>query len=116
MLTTTKVLAVAFASAACGRPDGHPDSGAVSASAVAPPSGSPAAMVVRDAAADPGLLALQSELIATPRADVLKNMPRFRPLCDKDGYPLVGNLNQKAQVSGMEASEFCAEVRKKPGA
>jgi hypothetical protein len=39
-------------------------------------------------------------------------MARYRPLCDKDGYPLVGNLSRKSPDPGLEPSELCAEVRK----
>jgi hypothetical protein len=33
----------------------------------------------------------------------------FRPLCDKDGYPLVGNMTRKVPVYGPTA--FCGELR-----
>jgi hypothetical protein len=34
----------------------------------------------------------------------------YRPICDKDGYPLCGNLNGKVVAT---ASEFCAALRDK---
>lgn len=34
----------------------------------------------------------------------------FRPLCDKDGYPLCGNLNGKVITT---ASQFCQALRDK---
>ena len=34
----------------------------------------------------------------------------FRPLCDKDGYPLCGNLNGKVVTT---ASQFCKALRDK---
>jgi hypothetical protein len=37
-------------------------------------------------------------------------MSTFRPLCDADGYPLVGNIANKRGV--YQPSKFCAEVRK----
>jgi len=59
----------------------------------------------------PSLLQLRTELGDTLRTDALANMPRFRPLCDADGYPLVGNIANKVQ--GYQPSEFCGEVRKR---
>ncbi len=109
VLTTTKILAIAFTSAACTKPEVRPD-----LAPSATPSSALATVVAKDASADPKLLALQGELMGMPRVKVLENVAHFRPLCDKDGYPLVGNLNQKAQFPGMEVSELCAEVRKKP--
>jgi hypothetical protein len=41
------------------------------------------------------------------RADVA----RFRPLCDPDGYPRVGNLVEKRNL--YQPSEFCREVRRR---
>lgn len=35
---------------------------------------------------------------------------RFRALCDKDGYPLVGNIANKTNM--YQPSQFCADVRK----
>jgi hypothetical protein len=40
------------------------------------------------------------------RADI----GRFRSLCDKDGYPLVGNIANKSNM--YQPSQFCADVRK----
>ena len=113
VLTTTKILAIAFTSAACTKSEVRPDPGALPQSVT--PSSTQATVVAQDASTDPKLLALQAELMGMPRAKVLESVAHFRPLCDKDGYPLVGNLNQKSQFPGMEVSELCAEVRKKPG-
>jgi hypothetical protein len=63
-----------------------------------------------DDKADPKLLALRDELGTEDRASALAKAAHFRPLCDKDGYPLVGNVNRKA---GVEPSAFCADVREK---
>ena len=35
----------------------------------------------------------------------LANRDHFSPLCDENGYPLVGNIASKG---GATASEFCA--------
>jgi hypothetical protein len=53
---------------------------------------------------------LRDELLATPGTEVLAQMDHFRPLCDEQGYPLVGNVATKSV--GMQPSQFCAEVRK----
>ena len=39
----------------------------------------------------------------------LEQYKTFRPVCDKDGYPLCGNLHFK----GTTASEFCKALRDK---
>jgi hypothetical protein len=64
-----------------------------------------------DADVSPALLALRDELDKQTPAKALAQLKRFRPLCDKDGYPLVGNLVRK-DSSGYQPSEFCAAVRK----
>ncbi len=60
------------------------------------------------------LVALRDELVQKKREEVTGSrvaLARYRPLCDKDGYPLVGNVTQKV-IPGYQPSEFCAEVRK----
>lgn len=59
------------------------------------------------------LEALKSELELTSPAKAIEKMSHFRPLCDKDGYPLVGNTIRKGEPEGMRPSVFCAEVRKR---
>jgi hypothetical protein len=44
---------------------------------------------------------------------VLAQKAHFRPLCDADGYPVVGNVMRKA--SGYQASRFCAAIRENKG-
>jgi hypothetical protein len=55
------------------------------------------------------LLDLRMELIDAGRDRALSQMNVFRPLCDEEGYPLVGNLGNK-QV--YQPSQFCADVRR----
>jgi hypothetical protein len=55
------------------------------------------------------LLDLRMELIDAGRDRALRQMSVFRPLCDEEGYPLVGNLGNK-QV--YQPSQFCADVRR----
>ncbi len=62
----------------------------------------------------PALLELRGRLAETPLADALKAGPTFRPLCDADGYPLVGNLATKSPVL-TRPSAFCAAVRDAEG-
>jgi hypothetical protein len=57
--------------------------------------------------------ALRTELLNTTPDAALAQMTHFRPLCDKDGYPLVGNVASKVQLPGLQPSAFCAEVRKR---
>jgi hypothetical protein len=100
-VTTTKILAVALvaSSTACSA-----KSTTQSTQNNAPPT------IEKPAPNDANLLALRDELGNTSREQVLANKDRFRPLCDKDGYPLVGNLNRKSP--NFEPSDYCAEVRK----
>jgi len=59
------------------------------------------------------LLALRTELLEAQPEAALTAMAHFRPLCDADGYPLVGNVANKVQTTGLQPSQFCAEVRKR---
>jgi hypothetical protein len=36
---------------------------------------------------------------------------KFRPLCDADGYPLVGNIRSKGDDDRMQPSALCELVR-----
>jgi hypothetical protein len=56
------------------------------------------------------LQALQTELATAGPDKALAAVLHYRPLCDAQGYPLVGNLNRK--VPDYTVSAFCAEVRK----
>ena len=68
------------------------------------------------------LLELRAQLAEAGQQAAREAQPRFRPLCDADGYPLVGNMVPKTpdDMSGYyiepplppyQPSEFCAEVR-----
>jgi hypothetical protein len=52
---------------------------------------------------------LRRDLVAAGRDRALAAIARFRPLCDQDGYPLVGNVASKGDL--YQPSQFCAEVR-----
>jgi hypothetical protein len=69
-----------------------------------PPTPPPDAQLSRE------MLDLRADLVRTPRDKVQADVPKFRPLCDRDGYPLVGNLANKPNV--YQPSQFCADVRK----
>ena len=56
------------------------------------------------------LLDLRAELIRAGHDKAQADLARFRPLCDKDGYPLVGNLANKGDR--YQPSAFCSDVRK----
>jgi hypothetical protein len=62
-----------------------------------------------DDKAPEALIELRSELFEAGKDQALKQMPRFRALCDEDGYPLVGNAVRKNEV--FQPSQFCAAVR-----
>ena len=53
---------------------------------------------------NPHLQSLNEELSMTALRSALSQSSRFAPLCDENGYPLVGNIVSKG---GTTASEFC---------
>ena len=115
---TTKILAMALAASPACTKDVRPEPPIVSPAPVPSPVASAVAPIasttpgVGTRGDDPALVKLREDLSKTKQSDALADIARFRPLCDKDGYPLVGNLAQKSQ--GLEPSQLCAEVRKKP--
>lgn len=62
---------------------------------------------------DPKLIELRAKLELAGREKALADEKTFRPLCDADGYPLVGNLMRKSPTQPFHPSAFCAEVRSK---
>ncbi|MFO0612250.1 MAG: hypothetical protein U0414_06670 [Polyangiaceae bacterium] len=63
-----------------------------------------------DTQVTPSILELREELYRLEDSDaVFARTAHFRPLCDADGYPVVGNVVRK--VSGYGASSFCSELR-----
>jgi len=56
------------------------------------------------------LLDLRAQLRDAGHDKAIAQLARFRPLCDKDGYPLVGNIASKGGV--YQPSQFCRDVRK----
>jgi hypothetical protein len=115
-----KVLAVALATVSCGKATSEEPRAQGAASATtptapeAPASAVPEAVraIVPDDKADPKLLLLRAELGAETRESALAKQTHYRPLCDKDGYPLVGNVLRKGP-GGPQPSELCTEVRAK---
>ena len=63
-----------------------------------------------DAKVDKATLDLRMDLIRAGRDKAQSDVSRFRPLCDKDGYPLVGNMANKGNV--YQPSKFCSDARK----
>ncbi len=113
-----KILAVTLgASAGCTtapRPDPPTATTAPAITAPAIPA-APAPRDVRlpppDDKVDRQLLTLRDELYRTGTNELGRTESHFRPLCDKDGYPLVGNLGQKS----LPVAAFCeAQRAKKP--
>ena len=60
----------------------------------------------------PSLLGLRDEMADKGRAEALRHPERYRPLCDADGYPLVGNLVRK-DPDAYAPSQFCKDLRAK---
>jgi hypothetical protein len=123
-LHTTKILAVVLTSLTgcaerpAARATAEPEaaeapSAAVGAAAAPRPTPVTAAPPERPMSNDPGLLALAAELHGHRHADALADLPRYRPLCDVDGYPLVGNLVQGKGDTGAQPSDVCAVTRQK---
>lgn len=63
-----------------------------------------------DSAVAKPLLELRAQLLHAGRDKAQAEAGKFRPLCDKDGYPLVGNVASKGDM--YQPSEFCSDVRK----
>lgn len=59
-------------------------------------------------------MALRDELADESRDSAMARIAHYRPLCDEDGYPLVGNLARKSPTYGP--SELCAAVRERVAA
>jgi len=64
-----------------------------------------------DAQVSRALRDLRADMMKAGRDKAQADVARFRPLCDGDGYPLVGNLVEKASM--YQPSEFCREVRQR---
>lgn len=75
-----------------------------------------------DDVAPPALLELRASLGEAGRESALESKMFYRPLCDADGYPLVGNMVPKSPDGSMpgfvapllppyQPSEFCGEIR-----
>lgn len=64
-----------------------------------------------DAKAKPALIKLRGEMFELPGDKVKQQLARFRPLCDADGYPLVGNISTKGDDDRMQPSALCTLVR-----
>lgn len=62
-----------------------------------------------DAQVPEALIELRAEMFEAGREQALQQVPRFRALCDDEGYPLVGNAVRKTDV--FQPSQFCAAVR-----
>jgi hypothetical protein len=64
-----------------------------------------------DSDAPHALLDLRADLMRVGHDQAQADLARFRPLCDKDGYPLVGNIANKKNV--YQPSQFCGDLRKR---
>jgi hypothetical protein len=67
-----------------------------------------------DEKAKPALLKLRQELFQFRDSDIKdKELPRFKALCDAEGYPLVGNIMQKGDDDRMQPSKVCRMLNPK---
>jgi hypothetical protein len=64
-----------------------------------------------DDKAKPELIKLRAEMFHLRGDEVKQQVARFRPLCDADGYPLVGNIRSKGDDDRMQPSALCTLVR-----
>lgn len=93
--------------------------GQASPAETAPPPLPAAPVAVADGAVvheDPSLVALRDELRSEKIEGARAKIAHYRPLCDKDGYPLVGNVVRKSPKPELQPSELCADVRARPRA
>jgi hypothetical protein len=125
--TTSKILVIALTAATgCSTAVRNEGGAPIAVQAESPPvatatAATPPPSAPREAAApaarrpmsdDPKLLALRDEMTEQRRETVLAQSARFRPLCDKDGYPLVGNVVRKGPSVDYQPSAFCEDLRK----
>jgi hypothetical protein len=134
MMQTCKILAVAVTAVGCSRavPPQAPQAPTTAVAETTLPSPTPpvadttppaltaAAVQRRNAQAEEAkLYALRDELVPLAMKKIEKEKDHFRPLCDADGYPLVGNVGaNKPGPNGSvsvqtEPSAFCELVRAK---
>jgi hypothetical protein len=91
--TTYTILAVAFTASACGGTAETPKH---------------QAKATQEQTTKQELAQLAEELAHTSLADALEQRDHFGPLCDSDGYPLPGNINNKD--AGTTVEEFCKAI------
>ncbi len=115
-LSPIKILAFAV-TAGCTAPEpvNAPQHVAPAEATTAPPTPPPATEEPREKPlpidiGNPNINTLRAELAKDDKA--LERVDHYRPLCDKDGYPLVGNLQQKGRVE-FEPSHICRAIREK---
>jgi hypothetical protein len=99
VIAPLKILAVALGTVSCGKTTSEDR-----------PATPPAQAA--DEKPAPQLVLLRAELDRETRESALAKQAHYRPLCDKDGYPLVGNVNRKGP-GGPQPSELCADIRAK---
>jgi len=112
VLRPYKVLAVALSAAACHKP--APDPVPETSQAPAPRATPARSAPPPDPEVPTALLALRAELETVAAPEALARLSHFRPLCDAEGYPLVGNMARKAPPGAdrnAAPSTFCAAVR-----
>lgn len=67
----------------------------------------------RPAKPSPEQIKVRDKLLEADPVVVRKDLRPYAPLCDADGYPLVGNAAgaTKGGPSGLQPSEYCVLVR-----
>jgi hypothetical protein len=113
-LRTYKILAVAVAAAGCSSPTAPEAKAELPSQTASPPLAvQPGAAATPQPLDQVALMTLSAELSQLEPAKAFQRTAHFRPLCDKDGYPLVGNAMRKAPEREQTLpSQLCAEVRK----
>jgi hypothetical protein len=112
-IITSKILAVTVVSVVgCNGSTGAPATAPANMPATAPASPGTGPSAGRAASADPALVALRDELLPKSRDEAFAALSHYRPLCDHDGFPLVGNVIRKTPTN-YTPSEFCSDLRKR---
>lgn len=97
--------------ALCDR-EGYPLAGNVALKGdTSPPKPATRPAPPADSAVPERLLSLRDDLARVGHDKAQAEVARFRPLCDGDGYPLVGNVAAKGD-RWYQPSQFCSDLRK----
>ena len=113
-ISASKILVAAVVSSV-GCNQGAKDVPAAKVEPAPAPAAAPSAPVAPKPPAnvDPALMSLSGELANKTREEVFAALDHFRPLCDRDGFPLVGNVMRKSPGDSYKTSTFCSDLRER---